>query len=82
MMRAANETAMNVVRLDDKSMHGDCVSKMLAELNEAHAKGELRGLMVVWLGTDGYFNYAKSSLPSATRAIGALEQMKYNLMAE
>jgi hypothetical protein len=81
-MNAANEPVMNVVKLDDKSLHGDCIDKMLKELNEAHAKGELRGLMVIYLGTDGYFNYAKSAMPSATRAIGALEQMKYNLLAE
>lgn len=77
-MKAEN----NVVKIDDHSIHGEVLAAIMKDLNEAVEKGEIRGLMIIWLDKDGYFNYQRSVLPSLTRAVGALETMKYNLMSE
>lgn len=81
-MKAANESGNGVVKLDDRSLHGEVLTNMLKDLNEAAEAGEIRGLMLIWLDKDGCFNYRRSVLPSCSRAVGALEQMKFNLMSE
>ena len=82
MNKAANEPSNGVVKLDDRSLHGEVLKTMMDDLNAAVEKGEVRALMFMYMDTDGCWNFRRSILPSCTRAVGALEQMKYNLMAE
>lgn len=68
------------VRLDDRSVQGEVLKNIMRDLNAAHESGDMRAIITMYMDKNGDWNWSVSTLPSYTRAIGALEQMKFNLM--
>lgn len=69
-----------MIREPVKLIHVESVDAMMKRLNELHTAGELRALMVTYFDSDGYVNNYWSGLPSTSRAVGALEMLKYEIL--
>jgi len=73
---------MSVTRLADKSIQGTSVQVVVDDIALAQKEEKIAAIMVCWLDHDGCWNFQRSAVPSCTRAIGALEQLKFNFLAD
>jgi len=56
--------------------------ELIAALKDWHEKGTLVSMMVVFFDKEGNINTHWSSIPSVTRAVGAIERLKIALCAD
>lgn len=69
-----------ITKLADRAQQGLTTQKIVDQINEAHAAERISAIMVVYFDPDGFMNLGWSTQPSTTRAVGALEQLKHDLL--